>query len=187
MCIRIIPQLFIKEKRTNVQFLINCRSEVCVLPRHMVKSTSIKHENIKLIAANNLPIKTYGTTLFSSDLQLGRDLSFEFIVADVSRTIIVADFLHHFQLLVDTFNKKLVATIDFRSHKDSTKVAVSTVKTVKSKYEEVLIKYPEITDSTPTRIDSNNNITHRIITTGPGRRINASKYKVARNEFDRLL
>ena len=123
-------RVFIKEKKTNVEFLIDCGSEVCVLPRHMVKSTSIKHENVNLIAANNLPITTYGTTLFSPDLQLDRELAFKFIVADVSRPIIGADFLHHFQLLVDTFNKKLVATKDLRPKKNTNKVVVSAIRTV---------------------------------------------------------
>ncbi|GBM88146.1 hypothetical protein AVEN_12369-1 [Araneus ventricosus] len=73
------------------------------------KSFSTK-ENWKsdfaLYVANGTRIATFGTKLLSLDLELRRTLPF--IVADVTKPTIGADFLQHFGLLVDLKKRCLI-------------------------------------------------------------------------------
>ena len=56
------------------------------------------------------PIPTFGTRSLSLNLGLRRDFHWIFVVAEVSKPILGADFLHHFGLMVDLRKSKLVDT-----------------------------------------------------------------------------
>ena len=58
-------------------------------------------DSLPLVAANNSSIKTYGTSKRIVDIVLKREYSWTFIVADVKQPILGADFLIHYNLLVD--------------------------------------------------------------------------------------
>ena len=62
------------------------------------------------MAANQLPIRTYGQSMVKLDLGLRRAFAWPFIVADVRDAILGADFLIHSGLLVDMQKKRLVDT-----------------------------------------------------------------------------
>ena len=66
---------------------------------------------ILLKAVNHTPIKTYGTRLVTLNLSLRRTFGWPFIIADVHKPIIGADFLRHFNLLVDVHHKRLVDAV----------------------------------------------------------------------------
>ena len=62
----------------------------------------------KLTAVNQTPITTYGFATMTVSLGLRRDYQWAFIIADVDQPILGADFLSHFDLLVDLKDSKLV-------------------------------------------------------------------------------
>ncbi len=64
--------------------------------------------DFNLQAANGSSISTYGRKSLTLDLGLRRSLPWVFVIADVDKPLLSADFLHHFQLTVDLNNKKLV-------------------------------------------------------------------------------
>ena len=59
-------------------------------------------------AVNNTPLRTYGKWSLTLNLGLRRPLPWIFIVADVQKPIIGADFLRHFGLLVDIKEHQLI-------------------------------------------------------------------------------
>lgn len=62
----------------------------------------------KLYVSNGFQINTYGQKLLQLDLGLRRSFKWPFIIADVDKPIIGADFLKHFNILVDICGKKLI-------------------------------------------------------------------------------
>ncbi|GFW59529.1 transposon Tf2-11 polyprotein [Trichonephila clavipes] len=62
--------------------------------------------NFSLFAANNTKIPAYGMVRKELNLGLRRPFIWTFIIADVSSPIIGADFLKHFNLLIDLKKKK---------------------------------------------------------------------------------
>ena len=79
---------------------------VSVLPRSCVKGT-VDADSLHLVAANNSTIKTYSTCKCIADVGLKRKYSCAFIVAYVKQPILGADFLIHYNLLVDLSGKCL--------------------------------------------------------------------------------
>ena len=59
--------------------------------------------NYKMYAANGSTISTYGIRTFELGLGLRRAFTWKFVIADVAKPIIGADFLNHFGLLVYCF------------------------------------------------------------------------------------
>ncbi len=84
-------------------------SEVSVLSP---SSSDRKHKTDKLtlLAVNDTPISTYGKRSLTFNLGLRRFLPWIFIIADVQKAILGADFLRHYELLVDVNRKQLVDT-----------------------------------------------------------------------------
>lgn len=93
-------RLFVTDKVTKQQYLIDTGSDLSVSPRSKIgnRTPAIPYD---LFAANGSIIRTFGWKQLSIDLGLGRDFRWRFIIADVTKPIIGADFLHHFNLLVD--------------------------------------------------------------------------------------
>lgn len=93
-------RLFLYDKMINQRYLIDTGADISVLP-----PTSTDRKNIpsvfNLIAANNTNIQTYGQLNITVSLGLRRLFPWTFIIADVAKSIIVADFLSHNGLLID--------------------------------------------------------------------------------------
>ena len=62
------------------------------------------------MAVNETPIRTYAKRSLNLNLGLRREFSWIFIVADVHKPILGADFLRHFGLLVDMAQHRLIDT-----------------------------------------------------------------------------
>ncbi|WP_221936052.1 hypothetical protein, partial [Klebsiella pneumoniae] len=62
----------------------------------------------ELSAANGSTIATFGTTTITPNLGLRRAFTWKFIIADVTKPIIGADFLAHYGLLVDLKGGQLI-------------------------------------------------------------------------------
>ncbi|XP_066585417.1 uncharacterized protein [Prorops nasuta] len=92
-------------KRTGIEFLIDTGADVLVIPR--TRQCKSKCDAGKLYAANGTPIETFGTQQLIVDLNLRRRFVWNFVIANVLKAIIEADFLAHLHLLVDLTNRKL--------------------------------------------------------------------------------
>ena len=92
--------LYDADKRNRCYYLINTGASVSVLPRSCANGT-VDADSLPLVAANNLTITTYGTSKHIVDVGLKREYSWTFIVADIKQPILGADFLIHYNLLVD--------------------------------------------------------------------------------------
>ncbi|GFT68407.1 hypothetical protein TNCV_659901 [Trichonephila clavipes] len=107
-----------EQARTSVFHLVhlckktNSGSEICVIPPSPTMNKS-PQSNFSLFAANNTKIPAYGMVRKELNLGLRRPFIWTFIIADVSSPIIGADFLKHFNLLID-LKKKVRPVGDYR-------------------------------------------------------------------------
>ena len=91
----------------HLRFLVDTGADVSALPANF-KSYAFPLD-VKLTAANNTPIRSYGcvaTTLSFSNLH--RAFKAKFVVADVTTPILGADFFKENRLLIDVNNRKLL-------------------------------------------------------------------------------
>ena len=77
---------------TCTRFLVDTGSEVSAIPpTHADRRHS--PDKLTLMAVNNTPIRTYGKRSLTLNLGLRRSLPWIFIIADVQKPILGADFL----------------------------------------------------------------------------------------------
>ncbi|GFU65702.1 retrovirus-related Pol polyprotein from transposon opus [Trichonephila clavipes] len=98
-------RLLLLDRKSGQKFLIDSGSEICVIPPSPTMNKS-PQSNFSLFAANNTKIPAYGMVRKELNLGLRRPFIWTFIIADVSSPIIGADFLKHFNLLIDLKKKK---------------------------------------------------------------------------------
>ena len=84
-----------------------CVQGVSVLPPTRADRLR-KQEGFSLSAVNGTSIVTYGTRSLTLNFGLRRTYRWLFIIADVHKPLLGADFLHQFGLLVDVAKGKLV-------------------------------------------------------------------------------
>ncbi len=97
---------FVSDKSSGTRFLVDTGADVSVIPP--TQADRSHRQDFCLQAVNGTPIHTYGTKSLTLNLGLRRKFHWGFIIADVKRPIIGADFLHHFSLLVDMTNQQLL-------------------------------------------------------------------------------
>ena len=180
---------------TPTQFLVNTDSEVSVIPPTPADCRSSLDPHT-LIAVNNTPIRIFGQRSLTLNLDLRRSLPWIFIIADVQKSILGADFLAHYGLTVDMRQSKL---IDTRTHLRVQGIASAStsprpslhIKDVLSLYLQLLAEFPELsqifTPDTPVKHD----VRHYIETTGPPasarpRRLVPDRLKIAKREFEHM-
>ncbi|XP_076389540.1 uncharacterized protein LOC143264774 [Megachile rotundata] len=144
-------------------------ADLCVFPRKLIHGLCTSSE-YELSAANGSPIATNGTKTLTLNLGLRRDLTWRFVVADVSRPIIGADFLAHFGLLVDIRNQRLIdQTMTLTSREAPVQDNTPSIKQVQGEtvFHGLLRRFPEITKPSGTPVEVNHGTCHFIRTT-PG-------------------
>ena len=92
--------LYVADKGHKCKYLIDTGAAVSVLPKSCANGIS-DADSLPLVAASNSTIHTYGNCKRVVDVGLKREYPWTFIVADVQQPIIGADFLIHYNLLVD--------------------------------------------------------------------------------------
>ena len=142
-------------------------ASISVLPRSCAKGTA-DADSLPLVAANNSTITTYGASKRIADVGLKRKYSCTFIVAYVKQPILGADFLIHYNLLVDLPGKCLR---DMR-----TELAISaTLSWIKplslnqidstcNEYRKLLNQFPKLTRPTTKGETLKHRITYKIVT-----------------------
>ncbi|GFW42783.1 transposon Ty3-I Gag-Pol polyprotein [Trichonephila clavipes] len=80
-------RLFVKDRETGCQFLVDSGADVSILPWTKTKG-ECQASQYKLYAANGTEIPTYGLKILTLDLGLRRPFQWPFIIAKVERGII---------------------------------------------------------------------------------------------------
>ena len=99
--------LHLTDHTNNLTFLVDTGAAISVLPPSPTNRNN-PQQDFNLQAVNGSPITTYGKKSLTLNLGLRRSLQWIFVIADVHKPILGADFLHHFNLSVDLKNKTLV-------------------------------------------------------------------------------
>lgn len=190
-----VSRLFVTDRVTRTQFLVDTGADLCVYPRRLVRGRPAK-QTYELAAANGSTIATYGSLTLNLDLGLRRDFTWRFVIADVSKPIIGADFLAKYELLVDMRNKRLldqVTNLTITGKRSNN--AIASVKTVTgtSPYHKLLQQFPDITRPDGVKKEVRHATLHHINTTpGPPiverpRRLAPDKLKLAKKEFEAMV
>lgn len=189
--------LYVTDHTNSLSFLIDTGAEVSVLP---ASSTDRKcQQDFSLCAVNNTSIATFGKRSLTVNLGLRRTFRWIFVVADVQKPIIGADFLRHFELLIDLKRQRLIDTHTqlnihcLSASQETSPSPMLTRSTDRNEFESLLAEFPEITrghnyHDSPVQHE----VTHHITTNGPpvsarARRLAPEKLKVARREFEHML
>ena len=191
--------LHITDRVNKLNFLVDTGAEVSIIPP--TRSDRLrKRESFTLSAINGTAIAMYGQRSLTLNLGLRCTFRWIFIIADINKPLLGADFLHHFGLLVDMAHGKLVDThthlsihgIVTKGTPPSPSITTATPPHTQA-YSSILSEYPDLTrihnyQDTPVK----HNITHHISTTGPPlssrvRRLSPEKLQIARKEFEHML
>ena len=185
-------RLFVKDKKNRLLFLIDTGADVSVIPKTCSKFFKLNND-FHLTAANGTVIKTYGSKVVEVELGLKRSYSHEFILADVNKPIIGADFLAKHGLLPDLRNKKLidpVTSIEVNAMRaDNCDEPTPRLYSIATEFGEILKKYPSLVAPPNFNLPVKHNVVHHIHTEGPlpyskARRLSPERYKVAQTEFN---
>ena len=190
-------RLMVFELNSKFNFLIDTGADVLVIP---LKLTNIKSvlSSFKLFAANGTPISAYGTKILKLNIGLRRIFTWEFIVADVSIPIIGSDFLKHTGLLVDIQKQRLIDpstslyTIGSISLNQEPSLSLINKSILSPEIQNILTKFPEISNRNTCLNSFKHNVTHIIETIGTPvscktRRLAPDKLKIAKSEFEAMM
>ena len=148
-----------------------------------------------LSAANGTPINAYGSKLIQVSLGLRRTFWHEFILAEVNRPIIGADFLSKHGLLIDIQNKRLVDPLT-ELHSSGTVATVDTPTpkffSISGEYAELLKQYPKLLSAPDYNVPVKHSVVHFINTKdnlpfSKPRRLDGQRYPTAKAEFQHML
>lgn len=199
-----INRLYIHDKRNNLSFLIDTGADVSVIPKTFVFNyQNLKPTNFTLYTATGTPIHTYGKKPLFLNLGLRREFKWDFYICDVTKPLLGADFLRHYQLLVDVANNELIDnTTHIRSrinqitiNKDDHSISLSCFVTsqVSTTWQAILQRYQEKTN-TPEANMPTVTAEHLIETfpaivpiTSRPRRLPPEKYLSAKKEFEQMV
>lgn len=199
-------RLFIFDKLSNNHFLIDTGSDLSILPPTIKEKKNNINNTIKLFAANGTIIKTYGQKTLTISLGLRRSFEWSFIIADVGKPIIGADFLTYFNLLIDLKKRKLIDSVTKLNTLCSVKsvscneINITTISSDNSifndsNYEKLIKEYHDLTVPTNFNELNNQNLTgvfHHIETKGApvfakARRLPPDKYESAKKDFEQMV
>lgn len=152
-----------------------------------------------LYAANKTVIPLYDIKVIQLNIGLRRAFTWSFFIADVDRPILGIDFLAHYRLLMDPFNRLLIDSetklkvkcgIDYSPSSEITAISPAT----DIEFSEILRKYPNI--NSPKELlflpPVSTGVRHHIITKGPPvscrpRRLSPAQLKVAKAQFQLFM
>lgn len=199
-CPNISNRLFITDRYTKIQYLVDTGSDLCVYPRSAVRESRPKTK-YQLFAANGSNITTYGYIELELNLGLRRAFQWRFIVADVTKPIIGVDFLGFYNLLVDVRNQRIVdgvTSITVAAPQQEATESIWSVRTTSTavantQFLQLLREFPDITRPAGKPSMPKHSTVHQIRTTpGPPifsrpRRLDPERLKIAKQEFEGMM
>lgn len=189
-------RLTISDFNSGYRFLVDTGANISVLAKQA--QTTKSASDFKLFAANGTVIETYGERTMTLNLGLRRSFTWTFVIADVKMSILGADFLEHFRLLVDIHGKKLVdkvteLTTPAALLKANNFPVVRTIDaSLPSPVRLLLNKYESITRPASMKNPPKHQVQHHIITKGypvsaRARPLPPDKYRMAKKEFQDMM
>ena len=160
-------RLFVRDKASGIRFLIDTGADICVFPRTLIPGR-LRKSDYMLSAANGTTIARYGARIMTLNLGLRRDFRWRFLIADVSKPILGADFLAHHSLLPDLTNCRLMDSITHLTYRgEVSECQVPEIRTVtgSSTYHRLLQEFPRITRPDGCPVATQYDTMHHIITT----------------------
>ena len=174
-------------------FLVDTGAELSVIPAS--KSDKLAHPpTTPLTAANGSFIATFGKR--KVQFKLGNELyEWQFVIAEVERPLLGADFLRHAGLLVNVRTGKLINPDTMQSYQLTSymcRSVLSASKSSKDSYQAVLDEFPSLTTPAFDLPEVKHGVFHHISTEGPPvhsrvRRLAPDRLKAARTEFHEFM
>lgn len=189
-------RLCVYDRNSQERFLVDTGADISVLAVKNKRKQATSSSNFKLFAANNTPISTYGEKTISLNLGLRRDFKWTFIVAEVKTSILGADFLRHYKLLVDLHRRKLVDKVtELSIDAMEADASCETIQIISNEqeYHNILKQYPDVLRPIMNLgATAKHDVVHHIETTGPPlsarpRPLPPDKLKVVKAEFERMM
>ena len=183
-------QLVLRDASSGKTFLIDTGAQVSIIPATTEDRHRAPTDSPKLTAANGTTIASFGTKVSHVSF-CGRRFATTFIVADVRRPILGADFLRRHNLLVDLRGQRLIDAKTFDSYACGAEASTSISPVLASDNEYSALLHNEFKELlTPTFSDAqpSHGIVHHIPTQGrpvhsKARRLPADKLQIAKKEF----
>ena len=158
------PLPHIIDRKTGTKYLVDTGAEVSIV-RPTRSDLSFRSFERPLFIANHSPIATFGNKPITLHLGVNQKFTWIFMVADVKYNIIGADFLSYFSINVN-FEKNC-----FEFGNKSIPLVFQTVSKIEypvsfiscNKFSDVLLKFPEVTQSRDKLNKVKHKITHKII------------------------
>lgn len=189
-------RLTIFDNKSKLFYLIDTGADISAVPPSKMCAISNLKSNFEIFAANGSAIKTYGISNISVDLGLRRDFKWNFIVADIDRPIIGADFLSNFDLMVDLKRQRLVDSstklCSIGKIVKSKSYSLSTLNEIKPPFNTLLKEFQDITRPNLKSSTMKHNVTHTIETKGlsisaKARRLSPQMLEVAKSYFQNMI
>lgn len=185
-------RLFITCKEQRIPFLVDTGACVSVLPNRILRRR--RPTSYKIYAANGSAITTFGTEHAILNLGTRRPYKWTFLVADIPKAIIGADFITHYGIIVDLQRKKLtdpITNLSIHGEFENSNTTISSIPPGHD-FEKLLNRYVEITRPATEKPYKEMGIFHHIETVGApvtakARQLNPVAYKQAKAEFNRLI
>ena len=187
---------YVRDHSSGFRFLVDTGAEVSIVPPSGDDRRN-RHSQFNLQAINNTNITTYGVHSLTLDLGLRRTFRWTFIIADVPKPILGADFLQNFNLLVDVRHHRLADSVTHLKVQgilaDTPPSGISRCpKDPNNPYLALLADFPGVTQASFSDRPVKHSVTHQIRTVGQPvssrtRRLAPERLKVARQEFDHML
>ena len=184
--------LSITDRRSNISFLIDTGAVISIIPANA--TVRRKSPTSRLDAANGTGINVYSERSLTVDFNLRRTFRWVFLVASVDRPLIGADFLSHFNLLVDLRNKRLIyQTTELKVKGTSISHGNCGISLIycQTNYDKLLLEHPSLLKPSNGELPLKHSVTHRIETSGPSvftkaRRLAPERLADAKAEFEHM-
>ncbi|GBN38220.1 Transposon Ty3-G Gag-Pol polyprotein [Araneus ventricosus] len=189
-------RLVIHDRPSGLNFLVDTGADISVVPPSSAELCKPK-SLLNLLAANGTKINTYGTRNLSLNIGLRRIFPWSFIIADVSRPILGADFLTHYGIIIDLKSKCLKdqqTTLTSTGKISTDNTPSITALKLSLNFNDLIREYNDIFDDverSPIKVQPHN-VTHVIQAKGPpvgakARRLAPDKLIAAKQEFQNLI
>ena len=190
--------LFLRDILSDREFLVDSGASVSVFPGP--KSTS--SEGVRLLTADGTPMVCSGTKIIPLRFSCGsgsKVYSWKFQLAPVSVPLLGADFLEHFNLLVDIKGRKVVHAqcpedvVMYASPSPQPAFRRASFLSAPAQIQKLLSEYPDVLSSDGfTASKPRHGVRHHLLTTpGPPvfakpRRLDPDKLSAAKAEFSAM-
>lgn len=181
---------FVTDFLSNTRFLIDSGSQVSIIAVNQLFANTHRQTKFSLLSVSGNIIPTYGATDLTVDLGINALCTWRFILAQVNHSIIGADFLRHYHLIIDMHNNR-ISQDTLPTHTMSLHAQLPH-KISPSTFDILLQNFPNLTNEFLTSTPLKHQVTHAIETTASpvfakARRLSPDKLIAAKTEFDNLI